>query len=128
MAIQLTKPAAERVRDELEKMLTHPTRRRAFDLLAESGLLALEVEVRGPASWALMLGPGLRNPSQEEFEDRFSRRSVVYQQGEEVERLDASGIRNGFVLLSSRHTTTALIVNQREERLLDDIRALAAGF
>jgi YidC/Oxa1 family membrane protein insertase len=59
--------------------------------LAESGLLALEVEVRGPASWALMLGPGLRNPSQEEFEDRFSRRSVVYQQGEEVERLDASG-------------------------------------
>jgi poly(A) polymerase len=39
-APQLATVAAERVRDELEKMLTHPTRRRAFDLLAESGLLS----------------------------------------------------------------------------------------
>jgi secondary thiamine-phosphate synthase enzyme len=38
-------------------------------------------------------------------------------------RLGASGIRNGFVLLSSRHTTTALTVNEPEARLLDDIRA-----
>ena len=37
-------------------------------------------------------------------------------------RLAASGIHHGFVLLSSRHTTTALTINEREERLLEDIR------
>jgi poly(A) polymerase len=39
-APRLATVAAERVREELEKMLTHPARRRVFDLLAESGLLA----------------------------------------------------------------------------------------
>ena len=38
-ASKLATVAAERVREELEKMLTHPSRRRAFDLLAERGLL-----------------------------------------------------------------------------------------
>jgi poly(A) polymerase len=38
-APQLASVAAERVREELEKMLAHPTRRRAFDLLVGSGLL-----------------------------------------------------------------------------------------
>ncbi len=37
--------------------------------------------------------------------------------------LEESGIRNGFVVVSSRHTTTALAVNEHEERLLEDIRA-----
>ena len=37
--------------------------------------------------------------------------------------LDESGIRNGFVVVSSRHTTTALAINEHEERLLEDIRA-----
>ncbi|MFQ5806201.1 MAG: CCA tRNA nucleotidyltransferase [Phycisphaerae bacterium] len=38
-ARKLETVAAERVREELEKMLTHPARRRAFDLLVDSGLL-----------------------------------------------------------------------------------------
>lgn len=38
-APNLATVAAERVREELEKMLTHPTRRRAFDLLVAVGLL-----------------------------------------------------------------------------------------
>ena len=38
-AAKLATVAAERVLQELDKMLTHPTRRRAFDLLAETGLL-----------------------------------------------------------------------------------------
>jgi poly(A) polymerase len=38
-APQLARVAAERVREELEKILVHPNRRRAFSLLAESGLL-----------------------------------------------------------------------------------------
>ena len=37
-------------------------------------------------------------------------------------RLAASGIRQGFVVLSSRHTTTALTINEHEARLLEDIR------
>lgn len=38
-ADKLAEVAAERVREELEKMLKHPTRVRAFDLLDECGLL-----------------------------------------------------------------------------------------
>jgi secondary thiamine-phosphate synthase enzyme len=34
-----------------------------------------------------------------------------------------SGIRNGQVLIFSRHTTTAITVNEDEERLLVDIKA-----
>jgi secondary thiamine-phosphate synthase enzyme len=33
-----------------------------------------------------------------------------------------SGIRNGFVTVTSRHTTTALTINENEERLLEDVR------
>ena len=32
-------------------------------------------------------------------------------------------IRNGFVVVTSRHTTTALTINENESRLLEDIRA-----
>jgi len=35
--------------------------------------------------------------------------------------LDRDQIRDGFVNVFSRHTTTALTVNENEERLLDDI-------
>lgn len=38
-APRLATVAPERVREELEKMLSHPTRLRAFDLLAKTGLL-----------------------------------------------------------------------------------------
>lgn len=34
-----------------------------------------------------------------------------------------SGIRNGQALVCSRHTTTAIAINEWEERLLDDLRA-----
>ena len=33
-----------------------------------------------------------------------------------------SGIRNGFVTVTSRHTTTALTINEHEERLLEDVK------
>ncbi|WP_455209702.1 secondary thiamine-phosphate synthase enzyme YjbQ [Kaarinaea lacus] len=36
--------------------------------------------------------------------------------------IEKSDIRNGFVLINSRHTTTAIIINEHEERLLEDIR------
>ena len=36
--------------------------------------------------------------------------------------LQDSGISNGILIVSSRHTTTALTINEYEERLLDDVR------
>lgn len=36
--------------------------------------------------------------------------------------LKESGVRNGQVLVFARHTTTALSINEDEERLLDDIQ------
>lgn len=33
-----------------------------------------------------------------------------------------SGIQSGFVIVTSRHTTTALSVNENEERLLTDLK------
>lgn len=33
-----------------------------------------------------------------------------------------TGINNGQVLVFSRHTTTALAINEAEERLLEDIK------
>lgn len=41
----------------------------------------------------------------------------------EIEKLIAStGINNGQVLIFSRHTTTALAINEDEERLLKDVK------
>jgi len=36
--------------------------------------------------------------------------------------LAEAGLRQGFVVVSSNHTTTALAINENEERLLDDFR------
>ena len=37
--------------------------------------------------------------------------------------IDHSGISDGFVIVSSRHTTTAICINENEERLRADIKA-----
>lgn len=34
-----------------------------------------------------------------------------------------SGIRNGFVTVTSQHTTTAIAINEHEPRLIEDIKA-----
>lgn len=39
------------------------------------------------------------------------------------EEVRASGITDGIVVISSRHTTTAVTINENEPRLLEDIRA-----
>jgi secondary thiamine-phosphate synthase enzyme len=47
----------------------------------------------------------------------------IYNITPQVESLVAStSIQNGYVLVFSRHTTTALAVNEDEERLLEDIK------
>ena len=37
--------------------------------------------------------------------------------------IPSTGIKNGQVLIFSRHTTTALAINENEERLLQDVKA-----
>ena len=37
--------------------------------------------------------------------------------------LAESGIRSGFVVVASQHTTTALAINEYEARLIDDVKA-----
>ncbi len=41
-----------------------------------------------------------------------------------AERVRRSGVREGVVLVQSRHTTAAVVVNENEPRLLDDFRRL----
>lgn len=38
------------------------------------------------------------------------------------EAIKESGIRNGFVTVTSQHTTTAIVINENEERLLEDVK------
>ncbi|KAJ1490521.1 hypothetical protein T484DRAFT_1758910 [Baffinella frigidus] len=42
------------------------------------------------------------------------------------EMLEESGVKNGFVNVISRHTTTALTINEYEGRLRDDMREFFA--
>lgn len=39
------------------------------------------------------------------------------------EAVAKSGIKNGFVTVTSQHTTTAIAINEYEERLLEDVKA-----
>ena len=34
-----------------------------------------------------------------------------------------SGIKNGFVTVTSQHTTTAIAINENEERLIEDVKS-----
>lgn len=38
------------------------------------------------------------------------------------EAVARSGIRNGFVTVTSQHTTTAIVINEHEARLLEDVK------
>lgn len=57
----------------------------------EQGLLEVEVRVPGQGRWALLIGPGLRNPTEEELKSQFSRRAGVYLVGGEAKRVAAQG-------------------------------------
>lgn len=53
----------------------------------ERGLLAVEVKASG--AWALMLGPGIGNPTPAELDSRYGLRGAVVKNGEEVKVLAA---------------------------------------
>ncbi len=39
-----------------------------------------------------------------------------------TKRITESGVTNGFAIISSRHTTTAITINENEIRLMDDLK------
>jgi YidC/Oxa1 family membrane protein insertase len=61
------------------------------------GLLGLEVE-SDVAGWGLLLGPGIRNPTGEEFGDKASPRQAVYRASGDVEVVAAQGMDEAAVL------------------------------
>ena len=39
-----------------------------------------------------------------------------------LESVTSAGIRNGFVTVTSQHTTTSIAINENEHRLIDDVK------
>lgn len=52
------------------------------------GLFKAEVSVDDPAGWGLWLGPGIRNPTPKELENRFEKRGGVYKVGSDITLLN----------------------------------------
>ncbi|MCZ6727373.1 MAG: membrane protein insertase YidC [Acidobacteria bacterium] len=71
---------------------------KTFDL-REDGML--EVTVQASGDWRLLIGPGIRNPSEAEGKTRFARRAAVYLQASDVERIDAQGADEPTVINST---------------------------
>jgi YidC/Oxa1 family membrane protein insertase len=65
--------------------------------LAEDGMVEVELDITGDG-WSVLLGPGIRNPSLAEQKNRFSRRSVLYFDGEEVETLETAKVDERLVI------------------------------
>lgn len=56
----------------------------------DNGLFDVEIEADGLGeTWGVLIGPGLRNPAQEETEAKFAVRSLVYRSGGEFQRENA---------------------------------------
>jgi len=58
-----------------------------------NGLLDVKIDAATELPWALVLGPGVRNPSSAEMDNRFARRSAVYRHAEGVERIDPARVK-----------------------------------
>jgi YidC/Oxa1 family membrane protein insertase len=82
-----------------------------------NGLLKAEVTVPGRNDWNLVVGPGIRNPTEAELKSRYQSRSAVWDLGGTVETLDtrkaerrelpAGGLR--FVGIEDSYYLTAMI-------------------
>jgi YidC/Oxa1 family membrane protein insertase len=58
-----------------------------------SGLIEVEITGPGEGTWAVTLGPGIRNPTAAEVKNRFARRSAIYRDPEGVSRVDPTAVR-----------------------------------
>ncbi|MEJ2085743.1 MAG: membrane protein insertase YidC, partial [Acidobacteriota bacterium] len=62
------------------------------------GLLDIEVSVEGESDWAVVLGPGVRNPSAEEVDNRFARRSAEISRADGLENVDPNKAKSPEVV------------------------------
>jgi YidC/Oxa1 family membrane protein insertase len=58
-----------------------------------NGLVDLAIDASVADGWTAVLGPGIRNPTSEELDNRFARRSAVYRHAEGVERIDPARVK-----------------------------------
>jgi YidC/Oxa1 family membrane protein insertase len=70
--------------------------RKEFDL-SESGLMEVLIEAGGEA-FGVVLGPGVRNPSEAEQENRFSTKTAIYKRAGEVELLAAAAVKERTIV------------------------------
>ena len=61
-----------------------------FDL-GEGGLFEVEISFDDGVARSVVLGPGIRNPTAKELENRFARKSAIYQTLEDTETVDPQG-------------------------------------
>ena len=96
-------------------------------LFRADGMLDVEVSLAGEKNWAVVLGPGVRNPSEEEIDNRFSRRSASVSRGKELDTLDpnkveapetvgASGV--SWVGLQDTYFLTAVVPSEGLEEIV----------
>jgi YidC/Oxa1 family membrane protein insertase len=91
------------------------------------GIFDVTVRVERPRRWALFVGPGLRNPTVDELENRYERRYAAWLRGGESDDLAATdteaptvlGSRGlGWVALSDQYFVTALRPQEGVEQVV----------
>ena len=96
-------------------------------LFRADGLLDVEVSQAGERNWAVVVGPGVRNPSEEELDSRFSRRSASISRADGLDSIDpskvdapevvgATGVR--WVGLQDTYFLTAVIPSEGLEEIV----------
>ncbi len=90
-----------------------------------NGLFELEAAVLGRSDWGLALGPGIRNPSEEEFKSRFARRSAVYREGDKVKSVapkedvsEQGGVGLRWIGLQDTYFLAVLVPKSAVDRVL----------
>lgn len=66
--------------------------------LRPDGFLEVGAELEGAAGWGLVVGPGVRNPPDEELGNRFHQRGAVYLAAGKIEKVDARGAEEPLLL------------------------------
>ena len=69
-----------------------------FFSLADDGLLEASLKLKEKGGWGIILGPGVRNPSDKEKSGRFVERGVGYHRGSDIELLRAEKQKEETIL------------------------------
>lgn len=95
-------------------------------VFGDEGLFEVEVELPEGRGRSVVLGPGLRNPTAEESDNRFARRSAIYRTVEDKEQVDPAGANEVTVIdgrrlrwvgLQDNYFLTALVLDGAAEEV-----------